>query len=65
MSVAKLRAAEVLLAMWALNIAAYESGNELQVVLPHFQDIRVLDDSTHESPELVAADVFGSRTFEL
>ena len=65
MSVAELRAAEVLVAVWALNIAAYQSGNELQVVLPHFQDLRVLDDATHESPELVATDVLGSRTFEL
>ena len=65
MSVAELRAAEVLVAVLALNIAAYKSGNELQVVLPHFQDLRVLDDATHESPELVATDVLRSRTFEL
>jgi hypothetical protein len=51
--------------MWALDIAANESRHQLQVVLPHFQGLGVLDDSTHEFRELVATYVLGGRTFEL
>ena len=38
-------------------MAASESGNELQGVLPHLQGLSVVYDLTHQLSELVAAQI--------